>query len=149
MPQTFIHYFDRYLKQLDQEIRAYPDEAQLWQLAGDISNTPGNLCLHLIGNLNHFIGHALGDTAYVRNRPLEFSEKSVPRATMLERLTATRSMLAEVLKEVKDLDADYPKGLFPEEGSVRYQLLRLLTHLAYHVGQINYHRRLLASSSNP
>jgi hypothetical protein len=44
-------------------------------IADGISNSAGNLCLHLIGNLNHFIGATLGNTGYVRNREQEFSSK--------------------------------------------------------------------------
>ena len=56
MKNSFITSFNRDLKRLHKEIEAYTDEAVLWQKAEGISNPAGNLCLHLVGNLNEYIG---------------------------------------------------------------------------------------------
>lgn len=145
---SFIFYFNQYLTQLQQELEAYPDEQQLWLCPTGISNSAGNLCTHLIGNLHHFIGHGLGDTGYVRDRPLEFSIKDVPRATLLSQVEATRQMVQTVLSQLSDLEAPYPKQLRDEhhgQYSIQKELVRLSMHLSYHVGQVNYHRRLLST----
>ena len=47
------------------------------KLESDISNSGGNLALHLIGNINHFFGANLGGTGFVRKRDLEFSNKKM------------------------------------------------------------------------
>ncbi|GAB3514312.1 hypothetical protein [Emticicia fontis] len=83
MLQSLIKLFDRDLLKLKTEIEAYPNEDLIWQIRGEISNSAGNLCLHLMGNLNHYFGAQLGNTGYVRNRPLEFSDKNVSRATLI------------------------------------------------------------------
>ena len=148
---AFTLYFEQYLDQLRRELEAYPDEQQLWLCPAGISNSAGNLCTHLIGNLHHFIGYGLGDTGYVRDRPLEFAIKHVPRATLLREIEQTKTMIAEVLPKVTDLEALYPKQLRDAQlGQYRIheELVRLCAHLSYHVGQVNYHRRLLTTPSH-
>lgn len=142
MHDSLIFYFEDHIDLLVEELNAYPDEASIWALTDGIKNCPGNLVYHLVGNLNHFIGHGIGDTGYVRDRPLEFSIKDVPRATLIQDLEATKVMIREVISQV-DLDAPYPEALFGRPGTTGHFLLKLVTHLPYHIGQINYHRRLL------
>ena len=69
----------RELRALEREIAAYPDDATVWQTPSGISNSAGNLALHMAGNLRHFIGHALAGTNYVRDRNAEFSAKGMTR----------------------------------------------------------------------
>ncbi|NRB47536.1 MAG: DUF1572 family protein [Saprospiraceae bacterium] len=144
--EEFVQYFTQYLDHLKREIEAYENELDLWLCPAGISNSAGNLCTHLVGNLHHFIGYGLGDTGYVRDRPLEFAIKDVPRETLLAELDKTTSMIRTVLLNLPNLGARYPKQLRDEhhgEYSINKELVRLCAHLAYHVGQVNYHRRLL------
>lgn len=137
--------FDRDLQRLCQEIEAYQDEHALWRTAPGINNSAGNLCLHLLGNLNTHIGAVLGHSGYIRHRDLEFSAKDVPRAELLAGIDATRRVVAATLTAVfeEQLAADYPLLVFDAPTSLAYLLVHLTTHLTYHLGQINYHRRLL------
>ena len=73
LTETLIKLFKRDLGKLKEEVDSYQNEANLWIVTNDVSNSAGNLCLHLVGNLNHFIGAVLGDSGYVRQRDLEFS----------------------------------------------------------------------------
>lgn len=142
---TLQRLFDRDLKTLGNEIEAYNNEADLWIVENAISNSAGNLCLHLVGNLNHFIGSQLGNTGYIRQRELEFSSKDVTKSILLKEVEDTRSMIKQVLEGLKEseLKKDYPLVVFREPMSTSFFLVHLTTHLAYHLGQINYHRRLL------
>lgn len=140
-----IAHFDRGLQQLRQELEAYPDEKLLWMTEGHIANSAGNLCFHLIGNLNHFIGAALGETGYLRDRPREFAITDVPRDTLIKYIEQTRRMIWQALRPIGELTARYPEGFREESQTVGSMLFRLLGHLYYHVGQINYHRRLLTA----
>ncbi len=88
MLESLAKLYDRDLQKLRNEIDVYENEADLWIIKSEINNSAGNLCLHLIGNLNHYIGHQLGETDYVRNRPLEFSDKNVPKAINLWKIAA-------------------------------------------------------------
>jgi hypothetical protein len=81
--------FNRDLNKLKTEIEAYQKEENLWKIDKNIANSAGNLTLHLVGNINHFIGAQLGNTGYVRHRELEFSLNDVPRAELIEKLEAT------------------------------------------------------------
>lgn len=138
--------FVKDLLRLKSEIEQYKNESNLWLTEKEISNSAGNLCLHLIGNLNTFIGGELGQTGYVRDRPLEFSQKDVPRAELIQRIEETIEVVKHSISSLgaSDLDKDYPSVKVVEGGSsIGFMLIHLLGHLTYHLGQINYHRRLL------
>ncbi len=137
--------FKRDLTKLKNELVAYQDEANIWKVDKNIINCGGNLCLHLVGNLNHFIGTTLGKTDYVRQRDLEFSLKNVPRATLIQQVEETIEMVEKILNQLTaaDLTKDYPIIEFKEKMSTGFFLVHLTTHLTYHLGQVNYHRRLL------
>ncbi len=143
--QTLIKLFKRDLNALKQEVINYNDETNLWLTPKDISNSAGNLCLHLIGNLNHFIGTILGKTDYERQRNLEFLLKDVPREDILTQIDETLVVIENTLNTltITDLEANYPLEVFKEKMTTEFFLVHLTTHLAYHLGQINYHRRLV------
>ncbi|SFN21253.1 Protein of unknown function [Paenimyroides ummariense] len=137
--------FERDLNKLKAEIESYQDERNIWRTEKGIANSAGNLCLHLIGNLNTYIGAEIGKSGYIRNRPLEFSIKNVPVSELLHEIKRTKEIVISSLENLthKDLEKEYPILVFDEKTSVGYLLVHLTTHLTYHLGQINYHRRLL------
>ena len=143
--QTLKILFDRDLEKLSQEINAYKDEKNIWLTEDGISNSAGNLCLHLLGNLNTYIGAEIGKTGYIRNRDLEFSMKDVTRQELLNGITGVREIIQSSLDRLHDneLENEYPLLVFKEKTSTGYFLVHLAIHLGYHLGQINYHRRML------
>lgn len=143
--ETLKSLFNRDLNQLKLEIKSYHSETQLWVIDKNILNSGGNLCLHLIGNINNYIGSELGKTGYIRNRPLEFSLKNIPKAELINKIEETIIVVNNTLDSLteNDLDAIYPQIVFEKEMTTGFFLIHLSTHLAYHLGQINYHRRLL------
>lgn len=145
LTKTLITLFTRDLEALKKEINLYTKEDSLWLVPEGISNSAGNLCLHLVGNLNHFIGAALGNSGYVRQRELEFSLKDVPREELIQQVEETIQVVASVLKGLTedDLQQEYKHRVFKEPMTTEYFMVHLTMHLAYHLGQINYHRRLL------
>jgi uncharacterized damage-inducible protein DinB len=142
---NLIALFDRDMLKLRSEISAYAREETIWEIAGLISNSGGNLCLHLMGNLQHYIGHVLGGSDYLRNRAAEFTRKDVPVTELLTELDHTREVVTSTLRSlpVEELEKVYPERVFDYEMTTGYFLLHLLAHLNYHLGQVNYHRRLL------
>nr|WP_199159182.1 DUF1572 family protein [Pedobacter sp. ASV2] len=145
LTQTLIWLFNRDLNKLKFEIESYKTESNLWVIDKGILNSAGNLCLHLIGNLNTYIGATLGQSGYVRNRELEFSLKNIPQQELVKKIENTILVLnktLEVLTE-NDLNAEYPLVVFEDKMTTEFFLVHLTTHLTYHLGQINYHRRLL------
>lgn len=145
LKQTLKKLFRRDLEKLKQEIDSYRDEKNLWIIERNISNSAGSLCLHLIGNINAFIGAELGKTGYIRHRELEFSSKDVPKSELLQNIDGTINVVENTLNALTDgqLAAEYPVAVFGEPMTTGYFLVHLATHLTYHLGQINYHRRLL------
>ena len=143
---SLIEIFDRDLNKLITEINLYKDEERLWIIKDGIGNSAGNLCLHLIGNLNHFIGAILGNTGYVREREKEFSLKNISRKDLIQSIENTISVVNESLSKLTAADFEklFPLEVFGKPLTTGFMLLHLTTHLAYHLGQINYHRRLLA-----
>jgi hypothetical protein len=137
--------FNRDLHLLRTEIGLYKSEDALWSVETGIANSSGNLCLHLIGNLKTYIGKEIGNVDYVRNRPLEFSLKAIPKVELIKRINETIWIVNSSLDKLtdEDLSNDYPVIVFTEKMSIGYFLIHLTTHLTYHLGQINYHRRLL------
>jgi len=137
--------FKRDLNKLKAEIELYKKENNLWLVDKDIANSAGNLCLHLVGNLNHFIGAQLGNSGYIRQRDQEFSLKDVPRAELLKQIDETIAIIEDTLNTLtsEDLKKIYPLVVFKEPMTTAYFLVHLSDHLAYHLGQINYHRQLL------
>ena len=137
--------YNRDLNKLKVEIESYQNEESIWKIDKNISNSAGNLCLHLVGNLNTYIGTELGKTGYIRNRELEFSLKNIPRTELIEKVESTIKIIDSTLDNLsqEDLEKDYPTEALGYKMTTGYFLIHLLSHLDYHLGQINYHRRLL------
>ena len=136
---------DRDLKRLEEEISLYPSEETLWTIAGTIKNPAGNLCLHLCGNLQHYIGAVLGGSDYIRNRDREFAARNISREALISEILKTKVAVRSALEKLdpKKLDDTYPEQVFSYSMTTAYFLIHLTSHLGYHLGQINYHRRLL------
>ncbi len=143
--ETLQKIFKRDLEKLKQEIASYCNESNLWKVDKSIANSSGNLCIHLVGNLNTYIGAEIGKTGYVRNRDLEFSLKNIPQAQLVKMIEDTIVVVEDGLSKLNenDLEREYPLLVFKEKTSTGYFLVHLAVHLGYHLGQVNYHRRLL------
>jgi uncharacterized damage-inducible protein DinB len=142
---TLTTLFELNLKKLISEIELYNNEKDLWKVEKNISNSAGNLALHIIGNLNTYIGKEIGKTNYIRNRELEFSDKNIRRQDLIERINQTIIVIKNSLTGLtsEDLNNEYPVLVLKEMTSTEYLLIHLTSHLTYHIGQINYHRRLI------
>ncbi len=146
MINSFKEVYLKNLNALLNEITLFSNEDDIWKTATDITNSAGNLALHLIGNLNYFVGTYLGNTEYVRDRDREFADKNIPKQNLINDLNATIDMVETTLSSMndEDLKKSYPTDKFGEGKTMGYVLTYLLAHLNYHLGQINYHRRLLS-----
>jgi hypothetical protein len=142
---TLQKLFKRELEKLKLEISSYQNEKNLWLVDKNIANSAGNLCLHLVGNLNTYIGAEIGKTGYIRNRDLEFSQKDVPQQQLIKMVEDTIKVVEDGLNKLNesDLENEYSLLVFKEKTSTGFFLIHMAAHLDYHLGQINYHRRLL------
>ncbi|SKA44012.1 Protein of unknown function [Chitinophaga eiseniae] len=143
LTEILINLFERDLSRLEDEITAYETEEAIWRVPEGIKNSAGNLCLHLCGNLQHFIGAILGQSGYVRERDREFSDKNVPRQDLLALVGVTRRVVLTVIVGLTPevMARQYPERV-PGDMTTDSFLVHLYGHLNYHLGQINYHRRL-------
>ena len=144
--ETLISIYKRDLDKLKTEIDQYETDEKLWLVATGITNSGGNLALHLVGNLKHFIGAVLGGTGYVRDRDAEFNSRSVSRAQLIAAVDETTAIVSTTLAKLTgdELAATYPIDVFGQPMTTEYFIIHLATHFNYHLGQINYHRRLSA-----
>ena len=135
---------ERELSKIGEELGLYTNEKLLWHSVKGISNPGGNLALHVAGNLQHFIGSVLGNTGYVRQRELEFMRKDVPIEELKAELERARTAVKQTLSAIstEQLAQNYPINVFGKEMTTEWFLLHLLSHASYHLGQINYHRRM-------
>lgn len=145
--EALIQIFNRDIEKLKLEIESFDDQKNLWITKGEISNSAGNLCLHLIGNLNHFIGAVIGDSDYVRNRDAEFASKNIESEELVNMIRDTGNVVSSALKnfDKNKLTSIYPIQVFGNDMTYQFFLIHLTTHLSYHLGQINYLRRVLDS----
>jgi len=146
MTEIITSLFERDINKLIEELMLYKNEETIWKIKEGITNSGGNLTLHLLGNLNHFIGATLGNTGYIRERDKEFSLKNVPRRQLVEDLKKVNEIVKDTLMRLSDgdLEKDFPVPLNDKTLSTSFVLLHLLMHLSYHLGQVNYHRRLIS-----
>lgn len=137
--------FDRDLDRLKNELSSYKNESNLWEVKKNITNSAGNLSLHIIGNLNHFIGAVLGGNGYLRDRDNEFSQKDVPLSRLLTDIDEVKTTIYNTLQGLseEELLDNFPINVFGYEMTNLFFLIHLHSHLTYHLGQINYHRRLI------
>jgi hypothetical protein len=147
MKDALIFLFDRDLNKLKNELKAYQNEANIWMVSGGITNSAGNLALHLIGNLNHYIGAEMGNSGYQRDRDSEFTIKNVPRDEILKMIEDTRHIITKALLEFPEdwFSRRYPLEEFGYPMTYEYFMVHLVSHVNYHLGKINYHRRLLSA----
>jgi hypothetical protein len=145
MKDVLIQLFERDLKKLISELEAYKDEKNIWEVSGIITNSTGTLALHLVGNLNHFIGAVMGNTGYIRNREAEFSLRNIPRAQLIVQVLETIEVINETMSGFgeNNFSSNYPLEVFGKPMTYEYFMMHLQGHLNYHLGQVNYHRRLL------
>jgi uncharacterized damage-inducible protein DinB len=140
----------RELAAVRRSVEAYPDEASLWVLPPGLPNSAGTLVLHLAGNLQHYVGAVLGGSSYRRDRPAEFARRDVPRSELLRELAAAATAVEHTLPALSDesLAQPYPETIAGHVLSTGVFLMHLSTHLAYHLGQLDYHRRVVTGDAS-
>ncbi|HJR15651.1 MAG TPA: DinB family protein [Gemmatimonadales bacterium] len=145
LQESIAAILDRDLRALRREVEAYPNEQALWQEVPGIANVAGTLVLHLAGNVQHYVGARLGQTGYIRNRPAEFTRRDVSRAELVREIEAARAAVRSALSgsTVPNLEAEFPEVVGSAKVNTGDYLVHLATHFAYHLGQIDYHRRVV------
>lgn len=137
--------FSRDLDRLRKQIDSFKNDEALWQTLPGVTNSAGNLALHLEGNLREFVGRQLGQLPYERKRDLEFSSKGLTREELIGRVEYLANTIPHVIESLSDevLERDYPEVVFDEPMSTQWFLFHLCGHLNWHLGQVDYLRRML------
>ncbi len=145
MLDALVEIFERDLDKLKYEIEIFPED-KLWITSGEISNSAGNLAIHITGGLEHFIGFGLGQTSYLRDRDFEFTAKSLSKEEIFQRISNAKESTISTLKNLdpETLSNPYPKEIADRGWTIEYFLIHLVSHVNYHLGQINYLRRLIS-----
>lgn len=145
--ESFNKFYSDALDATIKEVEQYQNENDLWKIIPGTLNCGGNLVLHIAGNLKYFFGTVLGDTGYIRNRDNEFSLKDIPKEELIKQITEAKQVVQSVITNLSeaDLQKDYPPNERQQGGSTGNQVIRLLGHLNYHLGQLNYHRRIITA----
>ena len=141
----------RDLAAVRRSVLMYPDDASIWTALAGLPNAGGTLALHVAGNLQHYLGAVLGGSGYVRDRDTEFARRDVSRAELLAELDAAAAAvdgtLARLDGSAATLASAYPERIGDRELSLGSFLVHLATHLAYHLGQLDYHRRAVTGEA--
>ena len=145
MTAAFAAILERDLTKLADELQAFEQEENIWKTCGHITNPAGNLCLHLVGNLNTYNGAVLGGSGYIRKREAEFSRRDIPRNELVQQVEQTRRTVHHTLLQLPEeqLQQPDPQLVLDYDMTTGYFLVHLTGHLSYHLSQLNYLRRLL------
>src|SRR5580658_3707317 len=137
--------YARDLKRLIQEIEAFPSDDLLWQVVPGVTNSAGNLALHMEGNLREYVGRQLGGVAYTRQRPLEFASKGFSVAALSAQLQDMPGLIERIVAGMspEELEKPFPEQSLPQMRTNRLFLLHLYSHFSYHLGELDYLRRIL------
>ena len=150
LSSELTRFFLRELACLRRELEAYPDEDLIWHVPSGAPNSSGTLALHLSGNIQHYIGAILGGNDYARDRDAEFTTRGLSRADLLDHVAAAERTVSAILPQIHDSSLTEPFSE-PMRGvtlSKREAFLHVAMHLAYHIGQVDYHRRLVTGDSS-
>jgi hypothetical protein len=140
-------FFSRDLSRMVEQIRAFPGDEALWETPPGITNSAGNLALHIDGNLREYIGRQLGGMNYTRDRPSEFSSRGLPKNELIVRISELCELVPSTVAGLSEsqIEAIYPEEVFDSPMQTREFLLHLYGHLNWHRGQLDYVRRIVAS----
>ena len=146
--QELSRLLERDIHRVIAQVRAFPEERLIWETLPGVSNSAGNLVLHLIGNLSEYIGRQIGGIAFTRQRPREFADKGASSFELIRNLEAVASMASQVVANLQAdaLAAKYPEAVLGYEMTTIHFLIHLIGHLNYHLGQIDYLRRILTGN---
>ena len=144
MNTILANFYERDIRKFIEEVNLFKDEENLWRIQGTVRNSCGNLVLHIIGGLNHYIGAILAQTGFIRDRDQEFIRKGVERKDLVAQLEELIPMINATVNALtrEQMEAEFPIFFDKSKTSTRYVLTQLLLHLNYHLGQVNYIRRV-------
>jgi uncharacterized damage-inducible protein DinB len=120
------------------------EETDIWKRPNNVSNSVGNLILHLCGNITQYIISSLGEAEDIRERDREFSAgDGYTKSGLIEKLGTTVEK-AKVIIQTMDKD-----GLLRKRSVQGFEysgmgiIIHVTEHYSYHTGQIVFWTKLL------
>src|SRR5207302_7801411 len=113
----------------------------LWRRPYGYGNSIGHLMLHLIGNLQYYIGAQMAETGYVRDRDREFTEESRPaKEELLSRWDQTIDMVIATVRDQtpEDWSAEYSAERAAGVNDRFSMFMRCGGHGSQHLWQMMY-----------
>ena len=116
---------------------------QIWQRPNEVSNSIGNLVLHLTGNVRQWILAGLGGEAFDRDRPTEFARREpLPAGEIGGRLRSTVEAACRVIRGLTADDLARTVSIQDYEISALAAVFHVVEHFSLHTGQIVYAAKL-------
>lgn len=140
VPEAFIDASRSALRERLRKIRHCVDQLtdqQVWQRPRPEMNSIANILLHLCGNLRQWIVSGAGGSPDIRNRPAEFSDRSMtPKTQLLSNLEQVIGQCDEVLAHVNPMSLLEMRRIQGFEVQVLKAVFDTLSHLQGHVQEI-------------
>src|SRR5262245_11524857 len=126
----------RDLEGFQREIALFPDDESIWRTAPGVTNSAGNLAVHVCGGLQYCVGAVLGGEAYVRDREAEFGRRSGSRDDVIAELARTMVVVNAALSGPAHAWIGKPFPIAVNGLALRTEmfLLHLVSHIAFHLG---------------
>lgn len=114
-------------------------EEEVWQRPNGLSNSVGNLLLHLCGNITQYIISSLGQMPDHRVRDAEFAAQGgFSKAELMQKLTETVSNACEVIRTLDQNDLLRSRSVQGFQLSAIGIIIHVTEHYSYHTGQIAF-----------
>jgi uncharacterized damage-inducible protein DinB len=137
LEQTSIRFskvFDRILSTISQL-----NDEQIWFRPSSRSNSVGIIIRHLTGNLNQWIGDAIGGYSYQRNRPSEFKDENhLSKDEILNSISDLSAKIQDIVSKLSSDELLSRRHIQGYDMTVLSAIYTAVTHLELHAGQISY-----------
>jgi uncharacterized damage-inducible protein DinB len=119
---------------------------QVWARPNDVSNSIGNLVLHLRGNVQQWIVASIGGQQFARNRPAEFAQRDqLPINQILPPLRSTIETAAQVIEALTSSELLSRVSIQGYDVTILSAVFHVVEHFSLHTGQIVYQTKNLTA----
>jgi uncharacterized damage-inducible protein DinB len=126
-------------------VESLSDE-QLWWRPNDVSNSIGNLILHLNGNVRQWLVASFNHLGDTRDRPAEFNQRApLSGSELLAKLGATLEQALAILARLTEADLHATFEIQGYRVTGLNAVYQVVEHFGLHYGQILYITKMLRS----
>ena len=121
-------------------------DEQMWLRPNDVSNSIGNLILHLCGNARQYIVSGIGQTKDTRTRQAEFETRAgITKKELRRKLIRTLEEADKVLEGLAESQLSECRRIQGRDVTVLEALFDAVEHFSMHTGQIIMLTKMLAN----